>query len=105
MRKLVTRCTNDAAKPRIDVNHRIPVSVKANKTDQRKVGYNSVFRINIPFATLSKPLPALSGTIQSVLVVQPIDHSCQLTALPSSQSEFGYGAHRLTSAPIPTEKS
>ena len=29
---------------------------------------NSVFRINIAFATVSKPFPALSGTIQSVLV-------------------------------------
>jgi hypothetical protein len=29
---------------------------------------NSVFRINIAFATVSKPFPASSGTIQSVLV-------------------------------------
>jgi hypothetical protein len=29
---------------------------------------NSVFRLNIAFATLSKPFPALSGAIQSVLV-------------------------------------
>ena len=29
---------------------------------------NSVFRINIAFATVSKPFPALSGVIQSILV-------------------------------------
>jgi hypothetical protein len=29
---------------------------------------NSVFRLNIAFATLSKPFRALSGAIQSVLV-------------------------------------
>jgi hypothetical protein len=29
---------------------------------------NSVFRLNIAFATLSKPFPALSGAIQSVPV-------------------------------------
>jgi hypothetical protein len=28
-------------------------------------------------------------------------HSCELTALPSSLSVFGYGAHKMTSAPIP----
>jgi hypothetical protein len=53
------------------------------------------------FATFSKPFPTLSGTIQSVLVFQLIDHSCELTALPSSLSVFGYGAHTMTSAPIP----
>jgi hypothetical protein len=29
----------------------------------------SVFRLNIAFATVSKPFPALSGTIQGVLVL------------------------------------
>jgi hypothetical protein len=62
---------------------------------------NSVFGINIVLATFSKPFPTLSGTIQSAFVFQLIDHSCELTALPSSLSVFGYGAHTMTSAPIP----
>src|SRR5262245_54538757 len=73
------------------------------KTIKRKDGHNSVFRVNIAFAAVSKPFPALSGTIQSVLVFALMDHSCQVTAVPSSQSVFGYGAHAIFSAPIPTK--
>jgi hypothetical protein len=65
----------------------------------------SVFRLNVVFATLSKPFPALSGVVQSVLVFQAMNHSCELAAFLSSVSVFGYGAHQPISAPIPMKKS
>jgi hypothetical protein len=53
---------------------------------------------------IRKPFPTLSGTIQSVLVLELADHSRQLAALLGAFSVFGYGAHRIISAPIPDEQ-
>ena len=33
--------------------------------------------------------------MQSVLVLELMNHTCQLAAFPSSVSVFGYGAHRM----------
>jgi hypothetical protein len=50
---------------------------------------------------LGKVIPALCRTIQDVLVFQLTDQLRQLAAYPGMISEFGYGAHRMISAPIP----
>jgi hypothetical protein len=63
-----------------------------------------IFCPNIAFATVSKPFPALSGTIQSVLVLELMNHRCQLTAFLSSVSVFGYGAHRMILCAHPDQK-
>ena len=63
----------------------------------------SVFRSNIAFVTVSKPFP-LSGTIQSVLVLKPMDQPCQLAAFLSPVSVFGYGAHRMILRAHPDHK-
>jgi hypothetical protein len=73
-------------------------------TNPKSAGRNSVFRFDIAFATVSKPFPALSGTIQSVLVLELMNHPCQFAAFLSSVSVFGYGAHRVILRAHPDQK-
>jgi|SRR6516162_7997310 hypothetical protein len=65
---------------------------------------NSVFRFKIAFATVSKPFPALSGRIQSVLILELMNHPCQFAAFLSPVSVFGYGAHRMILRAHPDHK-
>jgi len=81
-----------------------PVAKNLKRRHRLSAASQLIFRVNIAFATVSKSFPALSGTIQSVLVFELMNHPCQLAAFLSSVSVFGYGAHRMILRAHPERK-